>query len=68
VRRLLATLPGETLAIYAGDDVTDEPAFEAVAARGWGFKVGAVPKTTAARHHLPEPSAVARLLVEVLAL
>jgi len=68
VRRLLAALPEETAAIYVGDDVTDEPAFEAVAYRGWGFKVGTMPKTTAARHHLMEPSAVARLLVRVLAL
>jgi len=68
VRRLLAALPEKTLAIYVGDDVTDEPAFEAVAERGGGFKVGALSKTTAARHHLPEPSAVARLLDRVLAL
>ncbi len=68
MRRLLAALPADTLAIYAGDDVTDEPAFEVVRECGWGFKVGAMPGTTAARHHLAEPRAVARLLAGVLAL
>jgi trehalose 6-phosphate phosphatase len=66
--RLLAALPPDTLPLYVGDDVTDEPAFEAVRERGWGFKVGAMPRTTAARHHLPEPAAVALLLARVLAL
>ena len=68
VRRLLALLPPGTVPIYVGDDVTDEPAFEAVRDRGCGFKVGAMPKTTAALHHLREPAAVARLLARVLAL
>jgi trehalose 6-phosphate phosphatase len=68
VRRLLAALPERTLAIYVGDDVTDEPAFEAVAKSGWGFKVGDLPGTTAARHRLREPAAVALLLARVLAL
>ena len=68
MHRLIASLPSDTVAIYAGDDVTDEPAFEAVRERGWGFKVGAMPGTTAARHHLADPRAVARLLAGVLAL
>jgi trehalose 6-phosphate phosphatase len=66
VRRLLAALPPETLALYVGDDVTDEPAFEAVRENGWGFKVGPVARATAARYHLAEPLAVARLLARVL--
>ena len=66
VRRLLAALPPETLAIYVGDDVTDEPAFEAVREHGWGFKVGPPARATAARHHLAGPLAVARLLARVL--
>jgi trehalose-phosphatase len=66
VRRLLATLPPETLALYVGDDVTDEPAFEAVRENGWGIKVGPAGNATAARHHLADPLAVARLLARVL--
>ena len=73
VRSLLAALPAGTAPIYAGDDVTDEPAFEAVAERGLGFKVGGPPAgasavATAALHRLESPAQVADLLARLLRL
>lgn len=64
VRGLLAPLPAGTVAIYVGDDVTDEPAFEAAQERGFGLKVGSA--STCARHALEDPRQVADLLAGIL--
>ena len=65
MRALLAALPPGTIPIYAGDDVTDEAAFEAVEERGVGFRVGAAARTRAAES-LGGPEAVAGLLAGIL--
>jgi trehalose-phosphatase len=65
VRALLAALPPGTMPIYAGDDITDEAAFEAVESRGVGFRVGAAARTRAGRS-LDGPEAVAGLLAGIL--
>jgi len=64
LRALLAALPSGTVPVYVGDDVTDEPAFEAAQERGFGIKVG--PAATRARHALDGPHAVAGLLAGLL--
>jgi trehalose 6-phosphate phosphatase len=73
VRSLLATLPAGAVPIYVGDDITDEPAFEAVVERGLGFKVGRLPdgapaSVTAALHRLESPAQVAELMARILRL
>lgn len=64
VRSLLAALPPGTVPVYVGDDVTDEPAFEAAQERGFGIKVGTA--ATCARHALDGPHQVAELLAGIL--
>ena len=73
VRALLAPLPEGAVPVYFGDDVTDEPAFEAVLERGLGFKVGrseagTPAAVTAARHRLETPAQVADLMARILRL
>ncbi|RMI12679.1 trehalose-phosphatase [Cellulomonas triticagri] len=54
---------GAGAVLVAGDDVTDEHAFEAVAPEGLTLKVGAGP--TSARFRVPEPQDVADLLADL---
>jgi trehalose 6-phosphate phosphatase len=59
---LKEVLPGYTLPIYIGDDVTDEDAFAAIP-QGITIRVGGIPATgTRAHYALPDVSAVARFL------
>ena len=59
---LHARQPGDTLAVYIGDDETDEDAFAFVQGRGLGIRVGRLPATTAAAGTLPDCQAVVELL------
>ena len=59
---LLARQPGDTLAVYIGDDETDEDAFAFLQGRGLGIRVGRLPATTAAAGTLPDCQAVVELL------
>jgi trehalose-phosphatase len=52
VAELLAAAPPETLAVYLGDDETDEDAFRALKGQGVGFKVGPFDVPTAAEGRL----------------
>jgi len=45
---LLEEAGPETLAVYVGDDVTDEDAFVALRGRGFGLRVARLPRETAA--------------------
>jgi trehalose-phosphatase len=63
---LVRDAPAATLAVFVGDDVTDEDAFEVVRDRGFGVRVGAAERPTLAAAGLPAPSAVAEFLEEWL--
>ncbi|MEQ1832379.1 MAG: trehalose-phosphatase [Candidatus Eisenbacteria bacterium] len=63
VRALRACSPAGTLAVYVGDDETDEAAFEAVRETGYGIRVGP-PVETAATGALADPVALAVFLAE----
>jgi trehalose-phosphatase len=53
----------DVVAVYLGDDETDEDAFTALAARGgWGILVGQPPHPTAATARLHDPDEVMRFL------
>ena len=58
---LYASMPPETLAVYVGDDTTDEDAFRVVKPHGLGIKVGLVGETEATGR-LADPAAVLRFL------
>ncbi|WP_310599522.1 trehalose-phosphatase [Desulfobulbus sp.] len=60
--KLLGSQPKDTLAVYLGDDDTDEDAFAVLRDRGIGIKVGDSGKPTAARAHLTDCSAVVDFL------
>lgn len=60
------TRPQDVRVLYAGDDTTDERAFEYPGAVDVAVKVGDGP--TSAAHRVADPSAVADLLVELRAL
>ncbi len=60
VRALLARLPEGTLAMYLGDDTTDESAFAALP-EGLTVRVG-LPRRTQARHELRNPREVGEFL------
>lgn len=60
VRALLGELKGPALAIYVGDDTTDEAAFRALP-RGLTVRVG-VPRRTHARYELRNPDEVREFL------
>lgn len=62
VRRLLEIIGGEPLAIYVGDDVTDEHAFEALRGFGIGIVVLDEPRPTAATYELRGTGEVALFL------
>jgi trehalose-6-phosphatase len=53
-----------SLAVFVGDDVSDERAFSAVREWGFGIKVGALAAPTHADGHLPSNQAVVRFLDE----
>jgi trehalose-phosphatase len=68
VRWLLAELGqdhGELLALFVGDDVTDEDAFRVIADRGVGIVVATEPRFTRATRRLDDPDAVRRFLDEL---
>lgn len=59
---LKEVLPGSTLPIYIGDDVTDEDAFAAIP-EGITIRVGGIPEAgTQAQYVLPDVPSVARFL------
>lgn len=62
LRSLLDQQPRGTLAVYVGDDETDEDAFAALEGRGIGIKVGRDARPTAARATLADCAAVADFL------
>jgi len=67
VCRLLAAHGGSPLAVYIGDDQTDEDAFGLLAAAAITVRVGPPSVRTAARYRLDAPSDVQRFLRAVVA-
>jgi trehalose-phosphatase len=67
VQDLLARESPGTLAVYVGDDRTDEDAFAALPPDGIGVRVGAVGVSSAASVRLRDPEDVARFLARWLA-
>ncbi|MBI4182497.1 MAG: trehalose-phosphatase [Proteobacteria bacterium] len=63
----LAPAPAETLALYVGDDATDEDAFRALDGRGFGILVAEAPRATAARYRLADVAAVGLFLDRIAA-
>ena len=59
---LTVTPPGAGGVLYAGDDVTDETAFAVLDARAGDVTVKVGPGPTGARHRVPDPAGVARVL------
>ncbi len=66
VLSLVSQSPEDTLAVFLGDDVTDEDAFEAVQGFGFGVRVGESDRRTVAAAHLPTCASVADFLEEWL--
>jgi trehalose-phosphatase len=66
VLSLISQSPEGTLAVFIGDDVTDEDAFEVVQGFGFGVRVGASDQRTVAAAHLPTCASVAEFLEEWL--
>ncbi len=66
VRELLARESPGTLAVYVGDDRTDEDAFAALPPDGIGVRVGPAGVSSAARARLRDPRDVARFLAHWL--
>ncbi|HUG16189.1 MAG TPA: trehalose-phosphatase [Thermomicrobiales bacterium] len=64
VREILAESPVDALAIYIGDDDTDEDAFAALPDTGIGVKVSLTGAESLARGRLPDCAAVERLLID----
>jgi len=62
LRELLQGMPKVSMCVYIGDDETDEDAFEAIRARGYGIRVGDADTRTAARGFLPDVQAVKEFL------
>jgi alpha,alpha-trehalase len=58
--------PQHTLAVFVGDDVTDEDAFAVVRYHGVGVVVGTDDRITAANDRIADPDAVRRLLEELV--
>lgn len=66
VKALLEQEPPGTLAVYVGDDLTDEDAFEAVRDRGFGLRVGDPGSLTHATAWLGDIDEVGDFLAEWL--
>jgi trehalose-phosphatase len=66
VRSLVSRAPAGTLAVYVGDDATDEDAFAAVRDRGFGVRVGEGDRPTQAFARLPTSGSVVDFLEEWL--
>jgi trehalose-phosphatase len=64
VTELLAELPVDTLAVYLGDDETDEDAFSALLGFGYGIRVGDADRPTAASGRLRSCADVPRFLLD----
>jgi trehalose-phosphatase len=62
VTDLMSEMPEGVLAIYIGDDLTDEDAFEAVRDEGFGLLVAEEERPTHAAGRLPGPDGVAAFL------
>jgi trehalose-phosphatase len=62
VRELLAMAPPDTLAVYIGDDDTDEDAFRALPDGGIGIKVGNTEAATAAEGRMASCESVRQFL------
>ena len=57
--------PATALAVFIGDDVTDEDGFAEVRSRGIGIVVGTEARTTAAHDRLDDPTAVREFLEQL---
>jgi trehalose 6-phosphate phosphatase len=68
VLALLEQSPPGTLAVYLGDDLTDEDAFHTVQDSGFGIRVGPEERPTLAAGRLGSPEDVAEFLERWLAL
>jgi trehalose 6-phosphate phosphatase len=64
VTDLLADLPVDTLAVYLGDDETDEDAFSALRGFGFGIRVGDPERPSAATGKLRSCADVPRFLLD----
>ena len=64
VTELLAELPVDTLAVYLGDDETDEDAFSALRGFGYGIRVGDDQRPTSATGSLRSCADVPRFLLD----
>ena len=62
VRERLTVAPEGAIGVFVGDDVTDEDAFEAVRAHGFGVRVGDEHATTFAEGRLPGAEAMTAFL------
>lgn len=62
VRRLLSRQAPGTLAVFVGDDLTDEAAFAVVREHGFGVRVGERPRDSLAQASLPSYRAVPAFL------
>ncbi len=58
IEEMLSSAPPNALPIYVGDDDTDEDAFQVLAGRGIGIKVGPADAVTLATGRLPDCEAV----------
>jgi trehalose-phosphatase len=66
VNALLASIWPAPLALYAGDDRTDEDAFRRLPPSSITIRVAAVPVETAARYRVADPNEVQAFLAEVV--
>jgi trehalose 6-phosphate phosphatase len=62
IERLLGSRPKDALAVYLGDDESDEDAFRAVRRRGFGVRVGRSNRSSHALGLLDDPEAVSLFL------
>ncbi len=66
VATLRSRVPAGTLAVYVGDEATDEDAFGAIRDGGFGVRVGDPGRPTRATAWLPDPAGVTAFLEEWL--
>lgn len=62
VRSLISQSPPDTVAVFVGDDVTDEDAFEAIRDKGFAIRVGAPNRPSLAAGQLASCEAMAAFL------